>query len=197
MDRSDAPLRLAIVFALVGLPSLAAAQEFALKAGISSSNLSLSADGQTYAADRHAGLMAGVSFTQRMHQAAHVQIEGLVNLRDGIRGDGLKLTYLEVPVLARVTAWRSGRQGVYFFGGPQFAFNLYGKSVPAARSDSVGRDIAPVELGLTLGGGVELRRLILDMRYTWGLTGAFAEGDPGADFKSRTFAAMAGLRLGK
>ena len=190
-------LCLAIVFALVGLPSPAAAQEFAVKAGISSSNLSLSADSHSYTADRSAGLIAGVSFTQPIKKAAHVQIEGLVNLRDGIRADGLKLTYLEVPVLARVTAWRSDNRGVYLFGGPQFAFNLSGKSVAAGLGDGVGRDIENVEWGLTLGAGVELSRLILDVRYTRALTGAFAEDDPRAGFKIRTFTAMAGLRLGK
>lgn len=190
-------LCIAIGLALAGWPSPAAAQEFAVKAGISSSNLSLSADSHSYTADRSAGLVAGVSFTQPIQKAAHVQIEGLVNLRDGIRADGLKLTYFEVPVLARVTAWRSDRRGVYLFGGPQFAFNLSGESVAAELGDSVGRDIENVEWGLTLGAGVKLSRLMLDVRYTWALTGAFAEDDPRADFKIRTFGAMVGLRLGK
>jgi hypothetical protein len=186
-----------MVFALVGWPSLSAAQEFSVKGGISSSNLSLSADSHSYTEDRSAGLTAGVSFTQRIHKEADIQIEGLVNLRDGIRADGLKLTYFEVPVLVRVTAWRPGARDVYLFGGPQFAFNLSGKSVATEVGGSVGRDIENVEWGLTLGGGVELSRLILDVRYTWALTRAFAEGDPRADVKIRTLSAMAGWRLGK
>jgi hypothetical protein len=51
------------------------------------------------------------------------------------------------------------------------------------------------EVGLTAGGGVDIGRLRIDGRFTWGLTHLNIDTSGNTSIKSRMFTVLAGVRL--
>ncbi len=58
-------------------------------------------------------------------------------------------------------------------------------------------DIEAIDVGLIVGAGVELRRLNLELRYTWGLRSAFQDGDLEGTFTNRALSLTVGFRFGR
>lgn len=185
------------------LPASAAAQEVVAKAGLSLSTLSISADQFTHTSDVRPGIVAGAAFVQPFGPDGRVglQVEGLFNPRGGNNvlrtDDRLKLTYVDVPVLARVRLWESGDRRLHLLAGPQFGFNLAATYEDEGESEDVAEDIEDVEASLSFGAAFEVGRLVVDGRYVVGLSGVFTEGDTGEDFRGRSFVATIGFRFGR
>jgi hypothetical protein len=102
--------------------------------------------------------------------------------------------YLEIPVLLRVNAGSNSLNGIlgYFLIGPAFDINL--------KSKLNGIDIEDVyedfDIGLVVGGGVEITRFIVEARGNWGLR-KILKGDLGdaQKIKTRSFALLFGVRF--
>jgi hypothetical protein len=207
--------RLFIVPALVlAIPSVAAAQatqgaatEFGVKAGLNISNIKLNADVADITSDGRAGFLAGVWVARDFNPRAGIQVEGLLSQKgaefsteDSIfeldEEASFKLTYIEFPVLARVN-FPAGGATARVLAGPTFSFHVN----ETIKSGGVERDADEVplktfEMGFALGGAVDIRRFVIDVRYTWGLTDINDSGDSD-DFtvKNNTFSLSFGYRF--
>ena len=93
-----------------------------------------------------------------------------------------KLDYIQVPLLLRVGT--SGKHGVSLFvvGGPTVGI--------LARKQGVVDDLKSTDLGVVVGAGVSISRLLLEARYTTGLTD-FNKG--GTVYKNRVLSMLVGL----
>ena len=63
-------------------------------------------------------------------------------------------------------------------------------------TEDVKNDVGDVDVGLHVGAGVEIGRIMFDARYIWGGRTVFHDGDLDGTFKNRTFTLMAGIRFG-
>jgi opacity protein-like surface antigen len=123
--------------------------------------------------------MAGIWFGG--NRAGRVGVMGEVNYTTkgaaySDFGGGLKLTYLEIPALVRVNIGSRTREGTRFYGlaGPAFALLL--KAVdqyPELEDLDVTDGYDKFDIGLMVGGGVEVRRIGVEVRANWGLTQLF------------------------
>ncbi len=147
------------------------------------------------------GFVAGVSFLLARSDRGGLQVEALLHQK-GARNllrfdDELRLTYLEFPVLLHFDIYQHDPRAVYFVVGPAFAFNTHASYSDDGEKEDAGDEIADFDIGLAVGAGVELRRLTLEARYTWGLRSAFQDGDLEGSFKNRSFTLTAGFRWGR
>lgn len=130
------------------------------------------------------GLQAGLSWQAGVTEHFSVVTEAYFvnkggrlksgNPLDGI-GTTLKLSTMEVPILARVHAGR-----FYFNAGPYTNYIFSGKITSKEESEqsiSLGdgqEDFKRFEAGMQTGGGVQFRikktKMALDIRYTHGMT---------------------------
>lgn len=87
------------------------------------------------------------------------------------------MDYLNIPVYAKCYAY----EGLHFFGGPQFAFNV-GSNVRYGNleiSDEVKEMIRKFDIGLGIGAGYQFDiGLVLSASYTYGLIGIANDKTP-------------------
>jgi len=189
-----------IVAAVVLVPAPARAQE--IKAGFSTSTISFQPENNSpelSQVERSIGFVGGVAFLLATNRAGGYQIEALFHQK-GARNllrfdDHLRLTYLEIPVLLHIDLVRRGPRAIFFVGGAAPAFNVHASYEDEGVTEDVTSDIEDFDVGLVVGGGVELRRLTVEARYTWGLRSAFHDSELEGAFKNRTFTVMAGYRF--
>jgi hypothetical protein len=175
---------------------------FGIKGGVVSSTLDLTIPNFIVSAQSRIGLTAGVFMGYRLAGPIHLDIEGLVTTK-GAKYDledfenELEVTYLEIPVLARVGVLRAGGMTGFVSGGPSFAFKL--KEVQKEGGDEipVNDEVKSTDVGVAFGGGVMFGPWIADVRYTLGLTnivdvdtGGFAEPEA----KNRSLSVTFGYR---
>jgi hypothetical protein len=189
------PLLLGSIAALLTAAGQASAQEATLKVGLTSSTFTV---GDRPAGDptRGRGWLAGASFFLTAADLGGWQLEALFiqkHARNVTRlGDSLELSYLEVPIVLHGDVWQQDDRGIFFIAGPSLAVNLQARYTEDGTSEDVKDDIARVDAGLHLGGGVELGPLVVDARYILGLRSVFHVDD--VAFRNRTFAITAGVR---
>lgn len=100
---------------------------------------------------------------------------------------------LEIPVLLRLNAGSGSLSGARLYGlaGPSMAFRL--------KSEFGGIDIVDFTQGydvnLVLGGGVELTRFLVEVRYSKGLKNISKDFSESDDIKTRAWAVLLGLRF--
>jgi hypothetical protein len=119
--------------------------------------------------------MAGIWFGG--NRAGRVGVMGEVNyVTKGAGyqdfGGGLKLTYLEIPAVVRVNIGSRTREGTRFYGlaGPSFALLLRATDqYPELEDLDVTDDYDKFDIGIMAGGGVEVRRIGVEVRANWGL----------------------------
>jgi opacity protein-like surface antigen len=160
---------------------------FGVKGGVVSSTLDLEIPDFIVSADKQTGLTGGVFYGIRLFGPVHLDVEALVTTKgakydlDDFQNE-IRITYLEVPVLARVGFGRAGGFTAYVSGGPSLGLKL--KEVQKEGGDEipVNDEVKTSDLGVALGGGVTFGSWIVDARYTLGLTdivnvdaGGFAE----------------------
>jgi hypothetical protein len=156
-------------------PASDSSDGFGVKGGVVSSTLDLTIPDFIVTAESRIGLTAGGFIGWRLAGPIHLDIEGLVTTK-GAKYDleefqnELELTYLEVPVLARVGVLRAGGVTGFVSGGPSFAFKL--KEVQKEGGDEIpiNDEVKSTDIGVAFGGGVSFGPWIVDVRYTLGLT---------------------------
>jgi hypothetical protein len=115
----------------------------------------------------------------------------------GLSGDvTYKADYLDVPILARLT-FGKGVRG-YVFAGPSFDIKLNAKMKVGIMGQSEEEDIADqvedFEFAVAFGGGVELGPVLLEARWSEGLSNLnTAKDEP--ELKSRTILFLVGFRF--
>jgi hypothetical protein len=188
--------------ALLACASPAAAQglDFGVKGGVNVANVDVSGDEDGPSFDPRIGLVAGGFVRMPLTSWLAVQGEGLYAEKGARFADTgvdakLLLTYLEVPVLARIRLSRL----FYATAGPSMGFLLQAKARTrfsgATEDIDVSDDVQSFDFGIAMGGGVELGRLILDGRYTLGLRDADKDETDTSTMKNRTLSFTAGFRF--
>jgi hypothetical protein len=196
------PSAAAIFVITLVYPVPAAAQE--LKVGFSSATLNFLPENDSRDLENIAstfGFVGGVSFLIPTGRIGGYQIEALFHQKGAQnllrRDDKLRLTYLEVPVLLHLDVYQRDPRAVYVIAGPALAFNVQASYESDGEKEDVMDGIENVDVGLVIGAGVELRRINIEGRYTFGLRSAFRDGDLDGAFKNRTLSLMVGFRFGR
>lgn len=198
----NVPFAAAGMLAALLFPVLATAQE--VRAGFSSATIAFLPEGDSPELENTAstfGFVGGVSFLIPTNRAGGFQVEALFHQKGAQnllrRDDKLRLTYVEVPVLFHLDVYQRDPRAIYVVAGPAVAFNVQASYESDGEKENVTDDIENVDVGLVIGAGVELRRLTLEGRYTWGLRSAFHDSELDGSFKNRALSVIFGFRLGR
>jgi len=189
---------LALAVALLVSAGTATAQtSFGVKAGLNLANLSISDADDTFDPENRTGLVAGVFVTIPGGGIFAFQPEALVSMQGAKFTDGgdtgtAKIDYFQVPLLARI-----GPSKAAIVVGPSFGYRFRAKlSVPglASEDEDFSEQIERMDVGLVAGVTADVGRLVLDGRYTWGLSNI--EKEATADkTKNRVISLTLGLRF--
>lgn len=188
---------LALAVALLVSAGTATAQtSFGVKAGLNLANLSISEADDTFDPENRTGLVAGVFVTVRGGGIFAFQPEALVSMQgakftDGSDSGAAKIDYFQVPLLARI-----GPSNVAFVVGPSIGYRIRAKlsGTGLTEDEDFSDQIKRMDLGLVAGLTADVGRLVLDGRYTWGLTNI--EEEATADkTKNRVISLTLGLRF--
>jgi Outer membrane protein beta-barrel domain len=197
---------------VLAIPSLAAAQapqdaatSFGIKAGLNVSSIKVSFDDGDITSDGRAGFLFGFFMGHDFNRRAGIQVEALFSQKGGefaveeqLFDDdaSFTLSYLEFPVLARINFLASSNK-VRLLTGPTFAFNV-NESIKVGDVELDGDEVPlkPFEMGYVLGGAFEIRKFIIDARYTWGLMDINDSDDEGEPtVKNNAFSFSVGWRF--
>jgi hypothetical protein len=108
----------------------------------------------------------------------------------------LRLTYLDVPFLARIEAARFSRSTLYILTGPSVGINLGANAKFSALGQSASEPLdgfPTMDYGWVGGARLTFQRLQFEVRYEHGLKNL--ADDPGVSIKNRTWSTMAGIRF--
>ena len=158
--------------------------------------------------DRRIGFAAGGFLTWRFESGLAIQPEVLYTQK-GVKVTGseggvsaeirLKTDFVDVPILARYTFGKVVRG--YLFAGPSFDFKVSAKvemqALGQSEEEEISDDVESFEFALVFGGGVELGPLLVEGRWSEGLTDLAKEsdGEGPTDIKTRTILFLAGFRF--
>ena len=191
--------------ALVCLAATASAQGLAIgaKGGVNIASQQVTDDGGGPSLDSRIGFVGGAFVTFPIASWLDVQAEGLYSQKGarltfmGIEST-LELDYLEVPVLARVR-FGSGHWRYYAAGGPSMGVRLRARARTTFSGSTEDVDVADQversDFGIAMGGGVEIGRLVIEGRYTLGLTDIDKDKTDTSHTKNRAIAVTAGVRF--
>jgi hypothetical protein len=192
---------------LVGGASTAMAQEYSggVKAGVNFAKLHFDGDeADNSAIDNRTGLVAGVFIVWPASGRLAVQTEALYSQKgatfheEGASGS-VKLDYLDVPILLRLSTPASNGTSFHVFGGPSLGVRLRARSEIEFQGETESEDFSDeverFDLGLVAGAGVEFGRVVIDGRYTWGLSNLNTRADDDVKIRHRVFSIMAGVKF--
>lgn len=169
---------------LLTLPALASAQaapetSYGVKAGLNISSLKVDFGDASVTGDGRAGFLGGFWLARDFNPRGGLQIEALLSQKGSEFGvedlgfgddSSFSLTYIEFPVLGRVNFPTSGVI-VRALAGPTFGFHVNESiKVGGVKVDADSVPLKTFDAGFAIAGAVEVRKFIIDARYTWGLT---------------------------
>ena len=203
----------AVMVILAGGASSAVAQErqIGLKAGVNVASLVFDeADSDSYN-DRRIGFAAGGFGVWPIGGPMAIQVEALFSQKGANLSEdlddfkaSLELDYLDIPVLLRFQGPVFGSSRLHFFGGPSVSFRTAARNKAtntASQYDqgeiqNIEDDIEPFDFGIVAGGGVDIGRyIVIDARYSWGLSTINKDTSEGVEIKNRLFSIMGGVRF--
>lgn len=203
-----------VIFAGAAALALSAAaadaQTIGFKLGASFSNLSI--DGTTGPSDWASGFVGG-GFVRFGFGRLGIQPE-VLSVTKGAEFDGdedeedssIDIEYIAVPVLLHLPLTYGASFAPYLIAGPEFAFDMGCEySSDAGDVDCESEDMPDnplprksIDIGLSAGGGFAFAMgpgaLLLEGRYTWGLTDISDDGDQ-SDMKNRSVYVLAGYSI--
>jgi hypothetical protein len=213
MHRYVAPLlSAAVLTAVVFLPAHSSAQTLTagIKGGVNIANVDITTSDLTISPKRRTGAVGGVFAGVDVNGKGGVIVEVLFSQR-GTRAEfedeGFQITdtfdidYIEIPVLGRGTFKASDDVMVHLFAGPSFAFRVRDDERVEINGVDVTDESEPTELkaadvGLAVGITLDIRRFLIEGRYTYGFTNINDTPDE-ADLKvkNRTVSVTVGFRF--
>jgi len=184
-----------LLIAVLGCATPAAAQAVIARGGIDFTNASFD-DTDTSA---EPGFVGGVA-VRFGNGRTTLQVEGLfaqkrISFSTNLIED--HLWYLEVPAVIRYGLWKSAAgRTVQIFGGGVAGFRLAASEKVGDESTDIKDALKSVTGGIVVGGDVQITgRWSLDVRYNFGLTGAYNTLDGGSTGKLHTIQVTAGYRI--
>ncbi|MBN2070032.1 MAG: PorT family protein [Candidatus Krumholzibacteriota bacterium] len=169
--------RLIIAVALIALLSgtaLAEGMTFGVKAGVNLANLTGDDIDDVKMKLCFGG---GVFMNYMMTESISLQPE-LLFMMKGTKADidddaGIKLSYIDIPILAKFAVPMEGAFAPCFFAGPYIGFNMSAKEYYEDDEEDLD-DVKAMDFGLVFGGGFEYAMgegaMTFDVRYALGLT---------------------------
>ncbi|MBA7471675.1 hypothetical protein ES707_06984 [subsurface metagenome] len=156
--------------------------------------------------DSKIGICAGGFITCSLSDLFSIQPELLFTMKGSKAEESgmkvtMKLNYLEIPVLVKLSIPTPGTVKPSLFVGPSLAIKLSGKAKVEYAGESEEADIEDLkstDFGLVFGGGVDFAlgqgKLTVDARYTLGLTTTREPEDPDEkiDMKNGAISIMVG-----
>jgi hypothetical protein len=192
-----------VVVAALAAPASGQTFEVGARAGLNLSNVTSVNDEGNSSLDWRPALVAGGFLTWRGFGWIELQPEVLYSskgakISEEELASHLILDYVEIPVLARVSR-AAGSRRFYAAAGPYVGIRLRAKARTefsgATEELDLSDDLERRDFGLAIGGGVEAGRLVIDGRYTFGLSDIDALAPEGTDVKNRTVSITAGFRF--
>ena len=188
------------------VPADAQSAAVGVKAGVNVANIQFIEEEEHIDFDSRIGFAGGLFVVWPADARVALQVEGLYSQKGAkLAATGvelnLELDYVDFPTLLRVSTPRAAN-GVSFhgFGGPSFGARVRARATGNFEGTSGGADLGdelkPFDIGLVAGAGVDVGRVVIDARYTWGLTNI--NRNPREDdttIRNRVFAVMAGVRF--
>ncbi|NBC67264.1 MAG: outer membrane beta-barrel protein [Bacteroidetes bacterium] len=144
--------------------------EFGIRGGINFASLS---DSKQEVDSRRVGLLSGVYGTfQIPFIPISIQPEVLYSQKGAeINGVEVNLSYIEIPVLARINLASKVLLTPHIYAGPSIGFKLNYKEEPPPADDEI--QINNTDYGLVFGGGFDVRKINLGFRFSIGLNEIF------------------------
>ena len=157
----------------------------------------LSTDEEGFDPKVRSGLVVGLFGVVPVNAAFAVQPEFLFSqqgakVEDGSDKATLKIDYVQIPVLGRIRL--GANSPAFLLVGPSFGFRTRAESEFNGETQSFKNDVKGHDVGLVTGISVYSGMLVVDGRYTWGLTNIDDTGDIG-NTKNRVFSVSAGIRF--
>lgn len=161
--------------------------------------------------DNRTGLVGGISIVLPSHGVLSLQTEALW-INKGAKAstadpEGLKLSYFEIPILARLNLSRDGTVHPHAYAGPYLGIQIdcSVKGTASSCNDIPGVSTKSVDVGGLVGGGVDFDfgPLVLTggARYSFGVSRVadFEFGSVKESARNGAFALYAGaaIRLGR
>lgn len=195
-------LAAALLISISGTTAHAQSPSVGVRVGLNLADLSFSSEAEVNDSKNLTGLVAGLFVTVPVTGIVGFQPEVLFSMQ-GTRfteeGETakIKLDYVQVPLLGRFKLTSGSPLSVLV--GPSLGFRSRAKiEVPGAPTDFADEfedDVERFDVGLVTGLTFDAGRLVVDGRYTWGLTNvAKDDTDPGTA-KNRVFSVSAGIRF--
>jgi len=172
---------------------------FGVKGGVNISDQNLTGDNAPSMDMRYAGV-GGAFVTLPLAPWFGVQAEGLYSMKGAkvdVQGvqSSIQIDYAEIPVLG----WVRFASRYHVSGGPSMAFALRARTRSSFGGTTIEMDaidqVNRFDFGVAMGGGVQLGQLILDGRYTLGLTDIDKDKTDNVQTKNRTISVTAGFRF--
>jgi hypothetical protein len=194
---------LAALLMLAAAPAHAQWLNIGVKGGVNVATQQISGSGSGPSVQPRVGVVAGVFDTLPAFSWVEVQVEGLYAARGSkVTVEGITTTeeidYLEVPVVARVKK-AAGSWKLYAGAGPSAAFRLRARTRTSFNGSTeeidIGNQVESIDFGVAMGGGIERGRLVIDVRYTLGLSDIDKDKTDATTTKNRTIAVTVGYRL--
>lgn len=170
-----------VTLALAGSTPAWAQTGGGIKAGVNFAKTTASGDDP----GRRVGAIAGLFATIGVAPVLAIQPEVLFSMQGTkFSTETASVDYIQVPVLLRIGSNSRAGASVYGIVGPSVGIYV--------RGDGWLDDINRTDVGLVVGAGVTVSRLLVEARYTAGLT----EFSKGANaYKHRVFSVLAGLHF--
>ncbi len=116
-------------------------------------------------------------------------------LTGSFEGTSIRIDVLDVPVLGRVSLGRR----LYVVAGPSFGVRLRAHTRTTfggvTEEFDVSSQLRRVDVGVTGGAGIQFRALVIDARYTFGLTDIDRDTTDEATTHTRALSFTAGWRF--
>jgi hypothetical protein len=201
-----------VLLAILAAPPASDAQTRALGAKAGPSFASLSFEPEESAGQQHRiSADGGGFFVFPLSPAVALQLEALFTSRGSKLYDreqdltgAILLQYFELPALVRFQGPGSASRSLHFFAGPYVGFRLSAKreissvvgNIKSGSKESIGNEIETMQFGISAGAGLDIgRRLVIDGRYSHGLTPLNTDRSDGFRIRSSGISFMAGVRF--
>ncbi|MEP6591153.1 MAG: porin family protein [Gemmatimonadota bacterium] len=193
-------------FALVAVTAagpVAAQSTFGVVGGFASSNITISGGGISASFNSRTGFAVGVSMAHPINSDFEFAPELLyiqkgTKIVDGSSSAGLKLGYVELPLLFRAK-FGSGETRPFVLAGPAIGLkascSVKGSDGSTSVSTDCGSeiDIKSSDFGVMFGAGVAHQRFSASVRYDLGLSNIAKNTSSGESAKNRTILALIGV----
>ena len=177
--------------------------EKGVRGGVNFTTTVISGEGDVGAVDWQLRGVFGGFVTWRFTRWLELQPEVLYAMKGASSEEfvetKLLLDYLEVPVLVRVTRGDAGATRYYVAGGPSVGLLLRART----RADFGGSteeidikdELENVDFGLVVAGGIEFGAIVVDGRYTHGLTNIDQASRGVDEIKNRAVSVTVGIKF--